>query len=395
MSNYRGPSRGYRSNNRYRDELEAAQRAANSNRRTSQRQVPARSKNQYPTLAERAQQRQQERINQQRRSSPNRRRRTKRRPRYRLKLRAKILIGLLLLLLVVLMARCTFTKNEPERIVGQSQQTGTEVNPLDRELRSDAAILIDAANQKVLYQKNADDKEYPASLTKMMTLYVALENNKDLDRVVTVPNAAFNSLSEKDAATAGLIPGETVPFKDLLYAMILPSGADAAKSIALITSGSEEDFVQKMNDTAKELGMKNTYFTNVTGLSNPKQVTSAADLGKFLLEAMKNQSFQEILTTYQYTTSPSAQHADGIDLSHTISKNLEEFKSLFNGKSYEIIGGKTGFTTEAGLCLASVAKSSNGDTVIAVTLHALGDANNYYPVFKDAATLYDYAFETK
>lgn len=315
----------------------------------------------------------------------------RRKSRYRVKTRAKVLIVLLIGLILFGITRCVAPQQEkPDKNAGV---VAPVVNPIDRKLSSDSAIVVDLENNKILYSKEPDAKRYPASLTKMMTLYVAIKENKDLDRTVVIPESAFTNLYEEGAATSGLMPGEALPFKDLLYAMMLPSGADAAKSIAILTAESESDFVKLMNDSAADLGMKNTYFTNVTGLQDPKQITTARDMALLLRVGVKDKTFRKVITSMEYVTAPTAQHPEGLALAHSLKKQKEKYDSTLSTQPFELIGGKTGYTPEAGICLASIAKSTDGRMAIAVTLRAHGDSDNYYPIIEDACTLYDIAFE--
>ncbi len=319
------------------------------------------------------------------------RKKPRRKSRYRVQPRAKVLIVLLIGLILFGITRCVAPQQEkPDDKAGAVTPV---VNPIDRKLASDSAIVVDLENNKILYSKEPDAKRYPASLTKMMTLYVAIKENKDLDRTVVVPESAFTDIYEEGAATAGLVPGEALPFQDLLYAMMLPSGADAAKSIAIITADSESDFVQLMNKTAAELGMKNTYFTNVTGLQDPKQITTARDMALLLRFGVKDKTFRKVITSMEYVTAPTAQHPEGITLTHSLRKQKEKYNSTLSTEPFELIGGKTGYTPEAGICLASMAKSTDGRMAIAVTLRARGDSDNYFPIIEDACTLYNVAFE--
>lgn len=127
------------------------------------------------------------------------------------------------------------------------------------------AILLDAQSGQVLAQKRADERTAPASLTKMMTILLAIEAEPDLDKQVTLPEGIFPALQIERASMAGFAPGETVTVRDLLYGAMLPSGAECCETLARLVSGSEDNFAALMNQKAAELGMKNTHFTNPTG----------------------------------------------------------------------------------------------------------------------------------
>ena len=142
------------------------------------------------------------------------------------------------------------------------------------------AILLDAQSGRVLAQKRADERTAPASLTKMMTVLMAIEAEPDLDKQVTLPEDFFPALQTENASMAGFMPGETVTVRDLLYGAMLPSGAECCEALAQLVSGSEENFAALMNQKAAELGMKNTHFTNATGLTDTEHYSSAADMAR-------------------------------------------------------------------------------------------------------------------
>lgn len=156
------------------------------------------------------------------------------------------------------------------------------------------AILLDAQSGRVLAQKRADERTAPASLTKMMTILLAIEGEPDLDKQVTLPEDIFSALQTERASMAGFVPDETVTVRDLLYGAMLPSGAECCEALAQLVSGSEENFAALMNQKAAELGMKNTHFTNPTGLTDTEHYSSAADMAKLLQAALHNATFRTI-----------------------------------------------------------------------------------------------------
>ena len=173
------------------------------------------------------------------------------------------------------------------------------------------AILLDAQSGRVLAQKRADERAAPASLTKMMTILLAIEAEPDLDKQVTLPEDIFPALQIEKASMAGFAPGETVTVRDLLYGAMLPSGAECCEALARLVSGSEDNFAALMNQKAAELGMKNTHFTNPTGLTDTEHYSSAADMAKLLQAALHNATFRTIFTAEHYTTTDSDCAAPG------------------------------------------------------------------------------------
>lgn len=172
--------------------------------------------------------------------------------------------------------------------------------------------------------------------------------------------------------------------RDLLYGAMLPSGAECCEALAQLVSGSEENFAALMNQKAAELGMKNTHFTNATGLTDTEHYSSAADMAKLLQAALHNTTFRTIFTTEHYTTTATAQHPEGVSLTSTLLGKLDGTE-LPTGTRIE--GGKTGYTAAAGLCLASLA-TVNGKEYILVTLAAPGDHGTEQYNIRDAVHVY-------
>ena len=227
------------------------------------------------------------------------------------------------------------------------------------------AIIIRKADNTIIAERNAHTRTYPASTTKIMTLLVAVENITDMNDTFTMTLDITDPLYLADASVAQFLNGEKVCMKDLLYGMILPSGADAAMGLAIKIAGSEEGFVKLMNQKVKELGLKNTNFTNVTGLHNVKNYSSAYDMAVILDAALQNDICKEVLSTYQYTTAKTPQNPNGILLSSTL------FSYMYGTEpeTATILGGKTGFVNESGYCIASYGKANaNDNEYIVITL---------------------------
>lgn len=242
------------------------------------------------------------------------------------------------------------------------------------------AILVDLKDNKILYAREADERTYPASLTKMMTVLVAIENLST--EMMKVPND-FSYLYEQNAALAGFLPGDLVRTSDLLYGIMLPSGADAALTVAENIAGSEAKFVKLMNEKSKELGMNNTHFTNVIGLHDNNHYTTVHDLAILLEYALKNPTFKKIFTTGIYTTAPT-QYSDGMTFKSRLFSKIDS--PNFNGG--KLLGGKTGYTEEAELCLASLATDGKKEYIL-VTTNAEGGPYTEQTNILDAFNLYE------
>lgn len=233
-------------------------------------------------------------------------------------------------------------------------------------LHSDYALLLRLSDNEILMSKAGTDRMYPASMTKIMTAIVAIENLPNLEEQITVTAEQINPAYELGASMAGFNAGETVTVRDLLYGVLLPSGADACAALADRIAGSEQAFAELMNQKAQELGMENTHFVTASGLHDPNHYTTCYDIAKLLEYAVQNDTFRTIFTSPAYTTTPTEYHPEGIPLHGTMFSQLAS-PQLDNGGVIE--GGKTGFEDAAGRCLASLALI-DGEEYILVTGHA-------------------------
>lgn len=241
------------------------------------------------------------------------------------------------------------------------------------EINSQNAILYNLKEDKVIFEKNSEEKVKIASLTKIMTTIIALENINDLQDEVIVTQEALNNL--EGYVTINLKPGEKITYEDLLYGTMLPSAADCANQIAISISGNVEQFVELMNQKAKELGLENTHFSNPIGMDDDNYSTTK-EMAEILKYALKNEEFYKIFTTKEYTTKNNKKLQNTI-----IEKSQKE-----NVDSSIILGSKTGFTDEAGYCLATISKINNINYLL-VTTNA--ETEKEYHVI-DALNIYDY-----
>lgn len=211
------------------------------------------------------------------------------------------------------------------------------------------AIIYNMDTNEVLYEYNSNEITSIASLTKIMTCIVAIENIENLDTKVTLGRDVFYGLVEAQASVAGFKYGDNVSYRDLLMGAMLPSGADATKALAINIAGSEEEFVKLMNAKAKELNLSNTNFVNTTGLEAVGHYSTVQDIATLLIYSLKNDTFREIYTTREYTTT------NNLKFSSTLKK-------ISNGYTIDVShiqGSKTGYTDEAGLCMSSIANYNN------------------------------------
>ena len=248
---------------------------------------------------------------------------------------------------------------------------------------STAVVLMRAEGGKIIGGLNEKTKIYPASMTKMMTAILAIEKIKDLDEEVTLTGGVFAGLGQLDASQAGFQQGETVTYRDLLYGVLLPSGAECCRAVAFKVSGSENAFVELMNRKAAQLGMKDTHFRDSTGLHDPEHYSTVYDMAILLKYCLRNKTFRKVIETPYYDVGSTNVHPDGIGFWSTLFRNLND-PSVTGGK---ILGGKTGYTDDAGHCLASYAEIE-GKEYILVTAAAPAEIGET-PHITDALMIYN------
>ena len=257
-------------------------------------------------------------------------------------------------------------------------------------LDATAALLVSPDSGMVLYSKNADQKRYPASTTKIMTALLTLENVSNLDETVTSEAVDFENVTA-DSSNAGILLGEQVTVRDLLYALMLPSANEAAYMLARHVGGSWEQFVDMMNDRAAELGCTGTHFCNPCGLHEEDHYTTACDLYLIAKEAMKDVTFRDIVSTVQHRMAKTNLHEERI-----IYTTNQLIFSSFQPWSYaNCLGIKTGHTSQAGNCFVGYAEY--GDAKLFSVVLGCSDSSKEYPSvaasFTDTKKLCQWGFE--
>lgn len=249
-------------------------------------------------------------------------------------------------------------------------------------MHSEHALLINLTTNEVLFAHNENERAYPASLTKIMTVLVGLEHADDDELIV---EADFNELFLKGASMAHFEYGETRTLSEVLYGAMLPSGADATSTLANHVGKSYQGFVDLMNQKAMQIGMYNTHFANASGLDDDNHYTTAHDMALMLEYALKTDGFREIFTATNYpiTTQSGTEHVMISTMFNTIYGLTGT--PVFTGG--EILGGKDGFTFNAGLCLASLATDGTNEFIL-ITLHADYEISSAHVI--DALTIYEY-----
>ena len=219
---------------------------------------------------------------------------------------------------------------------------------------------------------NADAQLPPASLTKIMTVYTALQYIRNLDAKAPIDTASYAKLDEQNASTAGFVAGEQTTFRDLLYGTMLRSGAECAISLAVNTAGSEDAFVAEMNKNAQKMGLRNTHFANTTGLDDNSLMSTAHEIGQMLSCALKNETFRKIFCTASYDSSKTDKHPKGITIKSTVLSHLTPDEQ----QGFTILGGKSGTTDNAGLCWATLVEKNKKHYIVVTMGAPYTDINN-------------------
>lgn len=267
---------------------------------------------------------------------------------------------ILLVLISLLLVSCN---KEIEKVDYEliNQIDFSNVNELDLDLHCNEYMLVDLSEFDVLYGKDLNKRIYPASLTKLMTLDTVLNMVDDLSETSYVTYEQVNELIMQDASIAYINPNYDYSLKDLLYALILPSGADSAKAIENYFTNKNMNIVEEMNKQLNRLGCDNTNFVNTTGLHYDNHYTTLNDLLKIILDILRFDEGRKVLETIDYNLS------DGIRVSSTLK--------TIAMKECKILGGKTGFTDESGQSVMILYRSNNHSYALIVA-NALDDRPN-------------------
>lgn len=270
----------------------------------------------------------------------------------------------------------------PPTLPSYAERTDDTVE-LGDEIESRYAILICLEDNTIVAEKNGDERIYPASMTKVMTLLCAVEalTEDQLDDTFTMTYEIINPLVEQQASRTGFMVGEVIPVRDLLYGAILPSGADATEALAQYIDGSEEEFVKRMNRKAEEMKLTGTHFENASGLHNRNHYSTPHEMALIMEAAMQNDLCRQVLTAKQYTTAHTLKNPEGLKL------YSDTFNRMYGDEpdGAEVIAGKTGYTDQARHCLVSYAVSDSGRNYIFVS--ADGEDSKYTPI-RDCIKVY-------
>ena len=243
------------------------------------------------------------------------------------------------------------------------------------EINSKNAILYNMNDKEVIYEKNSEDIVQIASLTKIVTAITVIENTDNLDKEVTITKDMLKGLD--GYAKVGFKVGDKLTYMELLYALMLPSAADAAQALAIDVSGSIEEFANLMNQKVEEIGVTNSKFDNPIGMDSENNYSTASDLAQILIYSLENDTFKTLFNTNYYTIN---------SINKKIEKTMIATSSLYNLDTSIIKGAKTGFTYDAGMCLASTTTIDNVNYLL-ITLGAEARTTNN---IKDTIKIYEY-----
>lgn len=249
-------------------------------------------------------------------------------------------------------------------------------------ITADAGILMDANTGQILYEKNMHKKEYPASITKIMTILLGIESEKMQEKITMSRNAVFSI--PRNSAHIALDEGEEIKLEDALYGAMLASANEACNGIAEHISKNIPEFAKLMNQKATSSGAIDTHFANPNGLHDKNHYTTAYDMAMITKEALKNSEFRKIFKTTSYQIPPTNKQSE-IRYLWTSHKMLKETDFFYD----KAIGGKTGYTSEALNTLVTVADDGNRELIVVVLRNQSGK-NNYL----DTKKLFEYGFNS-
>lgn len=248
------------------------------------------------------------------------------------------------------------------------------------EISANAGILINVNTGTILYEKNCDEKNFPASMTKVMTALLTIENTSLNDTVTYNDEAVFNL--EEGASYLALNYGEQLTVEQSLYGLLLASANDVANGLAVYTAGSMDKFVDMMNERAAQIGCTNTHFANPNGLHDDNHYTSCHDMALIMMEAIKNNTFLTINSTEYYEIPPTNKQPERRPL-----RMLHKMMNPADAYYYKYcVAGKTGYTDEAGTTLVTYCKKDNMELISVVM-------DSYFTQYDDTIALMNYGFD--
>ncbi len=235
----------------------------------------------------------------------------------------------------------------------------------DEEVISSNAILIDESTDTIIASKGAKERISPASMTKVLTILVAAEHiaEEQLEDTFTMTREITDYGYVNDCSSVGFTDGEQVKIRDMFYGTILPSGSDAAVGLATYVAGSHEAFVDMMNEKLEELGLADSsHYTNCVGLYDEEHYSTVYDMAVIMKAAVQNEFCKKVLSEHSYTTAPTTEHPEGINISNWFLRRIED-----KDTGGEVLCAKTGYVMQSKNCAVSYGTFANGDPYICVT----------------------------
>lgn len=255
---------------------------------------------------------------------------------------------------------------EPEKPVIQYEAHLTDNTvTTGSDVISERSLMIDLDTGDILMQKGYKDRISPASMTKVLTVLVAAEHltEEQLNDTFVITEDITSYVWKHDCSAVCWSNNETVTVKDLLYGTILPSGADAAVGLATYIAGSQDAFVDMMNEKIDELGLSQTsHFTNCVGLYDDNHYSTVYDIAMMMEAAIDNEIALDALSLHKYTTTPTIEHPDGIEISNWFLRRIED-----KDTGGEVIAAKTGFVNESRNCAVSYGIDTSGNRYVICT----------------------------
>lgn len=266
-----------------------------------------------------------------------------------------------------------------------TQLLTAKAKEIDTDITAEKYIVIDRASGNILLEKNAQEMMEPASMTKIMTAIIVIENTRDFDRLITLTKSDVEYVQEKSASRVGLMKvGDQLSINDALYGLMLASGGDCGMMLSHSVTGTREEFIELMNKKAEAIGLYNTHFQNALGTSEKGQYSTAEDIARLLQYAMKNERLKEIMNTASYTLKPTL--SEPIEITHSARV---AFKAA--AVPYDTIkAAKTGYEVNDGHCLAAVVEKEGKELISVVVGSGMEKEKNVSA--QDTKALTDFVF---
>ena len=268
------------------------------------------------------------------------------------------------------------TEVEEELSVCRFEETEDTVPIAAEEVISTHAILVDEGTDQIIAVKGARERIMPASMTKVLTILVAAEHipEEKLDDTFEMTLEITDYAYVNDCSSVGFLDGEKVPVRDLFYGTAMHSGGDAALGLAFYVSGSREAFVELMNEKLKELGIADsTHFTNCVGIYDEAHYSTVYDMAVIMKAALQNDLCREVMSKHIYTTKPTVEHPDGIEISNWFLRKIED-----KDTGGEVLCAKTGYIVQSKNCAVSYEISADETPYICVTA---GSTSNWRCIY--------------